>query len=746
MRIHNQDWSIFSLVTAFFPLQLILSHLKHNVISIIFWAILFGIINDVWGSAFGVPFLFLSPEYLDATSITSFFLVGFSLGGFIMGFNTYSYIRLGPLYPFLITLNRPFYKFCVNNALIPLAFVINYIINMSTFQRTEEFADPSVIVLFALTFLLGIALFLALSWALFFRMIKTTPVDGGSVKPFKSVTYQNDKWYEIFRKQREMRSLYLGKGLKIKASRSSKHFDRELVEATFAKNRISASIYEMLTILIFFGLGFFSEYEFMEMPAATSIILLFTICLMLYSSLHSWLKTWFYPIIIVVIVSMNYLSQTSGMFHYSSYAFGLDYHKKELTEYSVSKIRAISKDPTLNKQSYKNYLNTLSNWKQQTGEAKPKLVIITTSGGGSRSAMWTTSVLQELDKETSGNFSQHTQMITGASGGMVGAAFYRDVYLNKILGKEPPMNEKEVQKSIGRDILNRLSFMASTNDIFVRYQRVSFGSNSYTKDRGYAFEKQLLNNTAPFLDNSLGFYAPYEKKGMIPTMIFTPTIINDGRRLFVAAQPINFLASGYYAETSRSGVFENIDIHSLLQEQNIDAIRFSSVLRASATFPFVMPMITLPTIPEIQLMDAGIRDNYGSKTMMLYLHSLKDWIQENTSGVIIVEIRDSKKIYDNETFKEVSFIDKITLPFGNMYKNFPRVQNYNQEELAALGMKSLAFPIDIVSLNLMQRKDERISLSWHLTSAEKSKILLALDHPSNRAAFEKIKELLQITP
>lgn len=743
MRINDQDWSVFSVLRALFPVQLFFSHLKHNFISLIFWGILFAIINDAWGSAFGVPYLFLSPEYLHEISFGSFLLLGFAMGGFIMGFNTYSYIRLGPLYPFLITLNRPFYKFCINNSAIPLVFIVNYLINMGSFQLSEEFANMGQVLLFSMAFLLGIAVFMTLSWLFFFRLIKYNPYQPGAKKPFKTMTYQSEKWYDIFKKQREYRTLYFGKKFKLKPSRSSKHFDRELVESIFAKNRVSASLYEIITILIFFGLGYFNGYDLFEVPAATSIVLLFTICLMLYSALHSWLKGWFYPILMAVLLCMNYMSQNSRMFHYTSYAFGLDYSDDKKEPYNVSVISKISNDSTLNETSYRNYLATLEHWKKRTGEEKPKLIIINTSGGGSRSALWTTSVMQELDVRTYGKISRHTQLITGASGGMVGAAYYREVYLQNLINNKPIFSPFKVRSNMGKDILNKLSFMASTNDIFVRYQSVEYKGHNYTKDRGYAFEEQLLANTDYILDHDLGYYGSYEEGGIIPTMIFTPTIINDGRRMFIGSQPLNFLASGEYAGLSTAGIHENIDIRSLFQKQNIDDLRFSSVLRASATFPFVMPMMTLPTVPEVQLMDAGIRDNYGAKTMMLFLHSMEDWIHKNTSGVIIIEIRDTKKVYDNETFKQVSFLDKLTLPFGNMYKNFPRVQNYNQEELVQLSKKSLNFPIETISFNLMQKKDERISLSWHLTSAEKIKIYKALKSDPNQLALQRVLSLLE---
>ncbi len=742
MRIFDRDWNLFAFVRALFPLQLVFSHLKYNFLALIIWGILFAIINDALGTFFGVPYLFLSPEYLNSISFESFLFLGFALGGFIMGFNTYSYVRLGPLYPFLITIDRPFFKFCINNGLIPLIFVANYLINMISFQYTEEYASVGETLLFAFGFLLGITIFLTLSWMLFFRLIKYDPYEGGADKPFKTISYQNDKWYDIFRRQKEYPTVYFGKRLRFKVSRSAKHFDKELVASIFAKNRVSASLYEVLTILIFFGLGFFNEFDVLEVPASTSIVLLLTIILMLYSALRAWLRNWFYPVLVIILIGMNYLSKTTELFHYKSYAYGLSYEKSDLSEYSVARIKEISGDQPKNEASLQSYIEMLDAWKAQTGQEKPKLILVNTSGGGSRSALWTTLVLNELDEASSNRFGDHTQMITGASGGMVGAAYYREVQLRRSKNQSAPKNVHEMKKEIGSDILNKLSFMASTNDIFVRYQKIDYAGIRYTKDRGYAFEQQLLENTNNILDHNLGYYNDYEKTAQVPTLIFSPTIINDGRRLLISSQDLHFLASGHYAGDHLSELYENIEIRGLLDKQNIDKLSFSTVLRASATFPFVMPMITLPTTPSTQLMDAGIRDNYGTKTTMLFLHSLEEWIAENTSGVLVVEIRDTRKVYEEEKFEEVSFVDKLTLPFGNMYKNFPRIQSYNQKELEQLGMKSLNFPVETIEFNLMQQKNDRISLSWHLTQAEKLKIENALSFPSNRNALEKVKKSL----
>jgi hypothetical protein len=221
-------------------------------------------------------------------------------------------------------------------------------------------------------------------------------------------------------------------------------------------------------------------------------------------------------------------------------------------------------------------------------------------------------------------------------------------------------------------------------------------------------------------------------------MIFCPTIINDGRRLWISSQNLSYIIS----KRNGHSAFENIDYQTFFKNNNPNTIRFSSVLRASATFPLVMPMLTLPTKPEIQLMDAGIRDNYGGKVTVDYLFAMNDWIKKNTSGVIIVETRDTKRVLNDEAYKDISLLDKITLPFGNMITNFTRTQDFDQEQLMKLCSKSFDFPVDVVTFNLRERSKDRISLSWHLTKREKKKIEKAFYSRENQDMLVKLLALL----
>lgn len=740
---------IINFLRAFYPIQLLFGHLKYNFLALFYWVFLFSVVSDRLGSKFGLSYLFYSPEYRGEISWLSFLLVGFSIGGFIMAFNMYSYMKLGTKYPFLATLSRPFIKFCWNNSLIPIAFSIYYIVRFSYFQLDEEFASVQQVVTYIFAYLVGVVIFIFISILYFFPTNKDFFIFSGKPnfdelqdEPMSSFFHKKVNWTELFRYQKDRTYIYLSGFARLKISRSIRHYDELVLEKVFTHNRINASVFEIVTIAAFIVIGMFRELPLFMLPAGMSMVLLMAVILMLFSIIMSWCNYWTYPVIILVVVGMNYLSSHTPMFKYRSYAFGMDYQHVKPVPYTMDHICAMADDSLISKRSHDNFIELMDNWKKKTGEVKPKLVIVMTSGGGSRSALWTVTVLQQTNILTKGALSNHTQMITGASGGMIGASYYRELMLRQKLGKSVNADDKKYLKNISEDLLNGLSYAAFCNDLFFRYQTLKKGNQFYTKDRGYAFEQQLHQNTGFIMDKSLSNYEKYERDATIPTMIFSPTIVNDGRRMLISSQSVAFMshASGPANLTSS---YENIDFQSFFSGNAANDIRFSSVMRMSATFPFVLPMVSLPTFPEIQLMDAGIRDNYGGKVTMEYLYELKNWIRENTSGVVIVQIRDTKKVLSGENLYNVSLFDKLTLPFGNMYGNFTRTQDFDQDELMKIGFESFSFPIDLLTFNLREAQKDRISLSWHLTSQEKIKIANALYSSDNQESMNRLIKLLE---
>jgi hypothetical protein len=146
----------------------------------------------------------------------------------------------------------------------------------------------------------------------------------------------------------------------------------------------------------------------------------------------------------------------------------------------------------------------------------------------------------------------------------------------------------------------------------------------------------------------------------------------------------------------------------------------------------------------MEIMDAGIRDNYGTKTTMEFIGAFKDWIKDNTSGVVIIRIRDTKKNLPDETKeRKASMLDKLLLPFGNIYGNFPRVQDFNQDELITLSVQHFGFPVDLFTFSLGKLNKKKISLSWHLTSQEKSIIFNAIRNKYNENEAKRVLQIIQ---
>jgi hypothetical protein len=57
-------------------------------------------------------------------------------------------------------------------------------------------------------------------------------------------------------------------------------------------------------------------------------------------------------------------------------------------------------------------------------------------------------------------------------------------------------------------------------------------------------------------------------------------------------------------------------------------VNILSALRMNATFPYVLPNVWLPTNPIIDVMDAGLRDNFGQESSLRFIEVFKDWLKE----------------------------------------------------------------------------------------------------------------------
>jgi hypothetical protein len=390
---------------------------------------------------------------------------------------------------------------------------------------------------------------------------------------------------------------------------------------------------------------------------------------------------------------------------------------------------------------YDSTIRILENWKSKF-QHKPKLIFVNCSGGGLRATMWTFRVMQTADSITNNQFMKCSELITGASGGMIGASYYRELYLRQQLGLIHDYRDDMHLYEISNDLLNPVAFSLTISDLFLNIQKFKEDGSIYTKDRAYAFEKQLNENAHAAFSKRLIAYKTPEEKALIPMMIFTPTIVNDGRRLIISSQAVSYLSFPSQDTTFNfEPTIDGVEFGSLFREHDAPNIKFTTVLRMSSTFPYVLPAVTMPTEPAAQIMDAGIRDATGLKTSQKFLFVFRDWIAENTSGVVFLDIRDSHRTRPIEDKPHMTIFENFMTPLGNIYGNLLTIQDYNQEESFQYARSWFKGKLDYITVEL-PTKEQDISLSWHLTTREKKSIYNSIYLPQNEEALKKLAKIV----
>jgi hypothetical protein len=357
------------------------------------------------------------------------------------------------------------------------------------------------------------------------------------------------------------------------------------------------------------------------------------------------------------------------------------------------------------------------------------------------------NVLQRYDSLTNGKLLKHTMLMTGASGGMMGATYFRELYLREQTGKlnGPDIYDSLYCDRISRDLLNSVFSSFAVNDFITPFRHFYIGKNRYAKDRGYAFEMQLNINTDNMLNKTVSDYREAEFTAKIPMMIWCATINADGRRLFISPQPVSYLCAADYQYPTRSiRDIDGVDFGQFFNLQHADHLRVTSAIRMSATFPYVLPNVFLPSNPIVDVMDAGIRDNFGQETSLRFLYTFREWINENTSGVVFMQIRDTRKNDVSPIKQKKDLGDLIFEPLFSMQAHWMSMQDFHQDHL--INYMEGYFPGKFKRLIFQyvpQQAEKAAALSLHLTPREKQDIARGLENPGNIQAFQLLQQSLE---
>jgi hypothetical protein len=696
-----------------------------------------------------VPYLFLDPEYLGRVNFLSFFILGFAFGGFLLLYNLTSYILNSNRFPFLATFNHPFVRYCYNNSVIPAAFLLVYSISLLSFQSQSEFQNLPTALFYLAGFATGMSVLLMIAFSKFLNttiestMITGNDNDESSEKPGRLARFFSLDKIEVKRAPAIRVDYFLYHIIKLRRTRSVRHYKKEHIYLTFRHHHINALIIELISLTAIIFLAYFTDVKYFQVPAGASICLLFSILIAPSGAIAFWLRGWGMTLVIIVLFVLNIFIR-NGYLIYNNKAFGLNYdtipavyNLEQIEKYSSQKFYWADKDSGL---------VMLENWKKKfPKEEKPLLILVNSSGGGLRSSLWAVKVMQTLDSITNNSVYEHTVMVTGASAGLMGQAFYRELQLRRKTEHNINPGDRKYLWEISKDLLNPIAFSVAVNDLIYPWVTVQIDGKTYHKDRGYAFERKFLENTNNIMDKKVSDYDVPERNAVIPMMIISPTITDDGRRVLFASHPVTYLTRP--ADSSKNMLPLNIDAidgSRFLKNQQVKDIHLTSALRMNATFPYILPNAFLPTYPAVQVMDAGLRDNFGMELSIRFLSVYKNWIDSNTSGVVIIQTRDWDKIYEPVISKQETLIDKLFDPIGSIYIDWSDYQDFYLDDIVEGASHWMNVPVHILEFEYKASfLNKEASMSFHLTSKEKHDIMDAINRPSNKKAIQQMQNYLK---
>ena len=728
-----------------FPIQLLLLHFRKAQVLLIFWFILFLTVTGNFMKIFGANALFLAPEYLGNVNAASAAITGVATGVFIMSWNITTFILHSQRFRFLATNSKPFLKYCVNNSIIPICFLLVYFFEALSFDRKMELIPLVEFIAIAAGFAGGFFLLVAVSFIYFFTADRTI------VRTFTPdiTVFEKQKKYRIHRGAYAENNFglpvgyYLTTRFRFIKARKVGHYSQQFLDTIFKRHHFSAMLTLLLSFIFMIFIGFYLDNKIFQVPAAASVLILFALLISVIGALTYFLRSWSILFVVFLFILLNIL-YVYDVIDPRNKAFGLNYTNSSRPEYSLQSLKAMN-TPEKIEADKNNMLDILNRWKQKQGEDKPVMIVFNFSGGGVRSAAFAMNILQELDSMSRGTIMKKTVLISGASGGMLAAAYFRELARLKSDGENINLQNKMYVDDISQDLLNPVFSSMIARDLLSPVQKFSVGKYKYTKDRGYAFEQKLNDNTHNILDKNIGFYKGEERNAHVPLMILNSVITKDLRKLMVCTQPLSFMMQSTFTDsTSKISGPDAVDFAAMFKDADPMNLRFLTALRMNATYPYILPNVWLPSNPVIDVMDAGLRDNYGQETSLRFIHVFNDWIKKNTRGVLIIQVRSRQKGSWDNTSVNGDITGIITKPFTMLQTNWFMLQDYFQDDEITYAQNFLDSNFHRVAFMYIPEKEERgATINFHLTAREKSEVISSLKRRNNVEALEQVKRYLK---
>lgn len=701
----------------FYPIQIVFFQIRRHPLLMSGWLVLFLVAYQSIGTSLGIPYLFYTPEWRSHPTFSSTFIWGVAYGSFVLAYHMTTYILDGHHAHFFLREKAPFLQYSLNNSLIPLIFFFSYL----HYYLHFHFKDPNLFTQLAGIFIgtVGFTTLAVLYFAYTGQDIFKLRQRG--LLPYRAIMRRIYHAENLPKKTFYYVSVFHG----LRSNASFLEVNPKILYLILAQNHRNALFFQFLLLVGVFSLGIAHYVWEIYLPASVVFLGLLTIIYMFWGAVEYWIKHAGAMGIGILVIALGLFFSTEWL-KGVSYAPGLFYTQAP-KPYNLPTLEAHLHPDTLRKDSLL-WIRILQRWKSHQPNPKPPLLLVCTSGGGWRSALWTLVNLQLLDSLL-GNLETKAFLITGASGGMIAAAFWRELKLFY-----PERSVEHSRNQMSYDAINRIAFSGLiglvTPSIAPQYDPLS--KETYPKGRGYSFESQLIQNLQCFQNRRLHDYASVESLAQAPIILLTPAIINDGRQLLISSLPASFLCKiqSYIVAAELQRLLPAAYLH------------YTTALRMNAGFPLVLPTVLLPTEPTIEVVDAGAIDNFGQSVAYRFLYTFRTWIEKNCSRVVILQLRDLPPLSPITDTYQLNLLQRWGRLAGNLYETFSYGKTIFSYTSLAFLQRSYRIPIYYQELTFYPSL-QTPPLNFHLSLSDKETLLQTAYAKENLWRLQRIVSLLR---
>lgn len=353
-------------------------------------------------------------------------------------------------------------------------------------------------------------------------------------------------------------------------------------------------------------------------------------------------------------------------------------------------------------------------WKESHGPGTMPVIFVATQGGGIRALNWTTRTLHYLDSAYKG-FIDQTFLISGVSGGGVGAVAYLSFLHDLKAGRLPGDNPDSLfKKFTQQDFLSPLTASLAFGDNLQKFIPWPVSSLERSKILGKTWEKyyERIMASGTFSGSFLGmWYDDENKRYSLPTLMLNGTLAENGQRVITSNVEVG----------SGKWFYDDVDFFSISGRD----ISLSFAALNCSRFPFVTSGGLLESGEDRKghIVDGGYRENTGLQTVYNVYKTIENELNASprdsvNARILILYLQNGEDELQDKAKASRLLHDAITPVNG--------VINVNGTMLTAKAIVQLfhqsfdfAYPpnVEFHVMSLEEGRDSRIKLplGWYMS-------------------------------